>query len=81
MLGIDVEADFISKHNIDQIWEYVKSENVNTAKVFYLHFILDMTFKEISKELEVNESSIKSSLYRMLEKVKKIYFGGEKIGK
>ncbi len=40
-----------------------------------------MTFKEISQELEMNESAIKSSLYRMLKKIRKECFGGEKIGK
>ena len=40
-----------------------------------------MTLKEISEELKINESTIKSYLYRMLKKLKKIFLGGEKIGK
>ncbi len=46
--------------------------------MFYLYFIFDMTFKEISEELEINESTIKSSLYRMIRKIKKSYLGGGK---
>ena len=36
-----------------------------------------MTFKDISKKLKINESSIKSSLYRMLLNVKNNCFVGE----
>lgn len=40
-----------------------------------------MTFKQISKELEIKESTIKSDLYRMLKKVNKTFSGGKKIEK
>lgn len=40
-----------------------------------------MTLKEISEEIEIKESTIKSSLYRMIKNIKKIYSGGEKIEK
>ena len=40
-----------------------------------------MTISEISKELEINESTIKSSLYRMLKKVKETFLGGDRIEK
>ena len=80
-LGIDIESDFITKDNIDRIWEYIKSINVDIGKVFYLHFILDKPFKEISKELEINESTIRNGLYRMLKNIRKAYLGGEKIEK
>ncbi len=49
--GIDVELDFITKDNIDKIWKYIKSQNTDAAKIFYLHFIWNMTFKEISEKL------------------------------
>lgn len=70
--------EFITKDNIDQILKYINSINVNTAKIFYLYFILNMSFKEISEELELKESTIKSSLYRMLKKIKISYLGGVK---
>lgn len=40
-----------------------------------------MTLKEISEELKINESTIKSNLYRMLKNVKKTFLGGERIEK
>lgn len=39
-----------------------------------------MTFKEISEELSINESTIKSNLYRLLQKVKSNFLGGVKNG-
>lgn len=75
--GIDIESDFIKKENIDEIWNYLKTANTDISKIFYLHFILDMTFKDISKELEISESTIKSSLYRMIIKLKSLIIGGE----
>lgn len=74
--GIDIEADFIRKENIDQIWSYLKANKKDVARIFYLHFILDMTFSEISNELEINGATIKSSLYRTLKELKE-KLGGE----
>ena len=52
--------------------------DVETAKIFYLHFALDMTFEQISEEMEINESTVKTNLYRMLKKIRKNFSGGEK---
>ena len=78
---IDIETDFIDRNNIDKIWEYIKATDKGGAKIFYLHFIKNMTFVEISKELDIKESTIKSTWYRMLKNMKKFYMGGERIGK
>ena len=40
-----------------------------------------MTFKQISEELEIKESTIKSSLYRMLKDIKETFLGGDKVEK
>lgn len=81
MLGIDIELEFITKDNIDSIWKYIKSINVDVAKIFYMYYVLDMTLNQISKELNINESTIKSNLYRMLKRVKEIFSGGDLIEK
>ena len=79
ILGIDIESDFITKDNIDRIWKYVNSVNITVAKIFYLYFILDMTFKEIAEMLEMNESTVKSNLYRLLKNIKESFLGGVNI--
>lgn len=40
-----------------------------------------MTFKQISEELEIKESTVKSNLYRALKEINKNLLGGEKIEK
>ncbi len=72
-----MESDFITKYNVEEILKYINSINVDVARIFYLYFMADMKFKEISEELEMNESTVKSSLYRMLRKIKKSNLGGE----
>ncbi|MEI3411726.1 MAG: RNA polymerase sigma factor [Clostridia bacterium] len=67
----------ITKENINKIWEYIKNQNQISAKIFYLYFVLEMTFKDISKELNLKESTVKTNLYRMVKKVKEA-FGGER---
>lgn len=79
--NIDIEADFIDKSNVDKIWQYIKSMDEDVSKIFYFHIIENMTFKEISEKLEINESTIKSIFYRMLKNIKKLYLGGENIEK
>lgn len=76
--GINIEEDFITKDNIEKIWRYLKKKDQTIAKIFYLHFSLEMTFKEISEELSMKEATVKTNLYRMLEKMK-IEFGGNDI--
>ena len=53
--------------------------NITVAKIFYLYFILDMTFKEIAEMLEMNESTVKSNLYRLLKNIKESFLGGVNI--
>lgn len=65
---------------MEKIWQYIKKENIEVAKIFYLHFVLEMTFKQIAVELEMKESTVKSNLYRMLKKLKE-KFGGERFEK
>ncbi len=76
--GIDLESSFINKNNIEEIWKYLSDKNIVIAKIFYLHFGLDMKFKEIAESMELKESTIKTNLYRTLKDVrKKFEDGGE----
>ncbi len=78
MHGIDLEANFITKYNVDKIWRYLNNMNVNTAKTFYLYYILDMTFKEISEKLDIKESTIKTNFYRALKDIKNNFKRGDR---
>ncbi|MBR4998560.1 MAG: sigma-70 region 4 domain-containing protein [Clostridia bacterium] len=40
------------------------------ARIFYLHYVLGLTIKEISINLNEKESNIKNYLYRTLNELK-----------
>ena len=74
---IDIEAQIIRRDNIEAIWKYIIKRNILTGKIFYLYFVLEMSFKEIAEELEIKESTAKTKLYRMLKDIKKNFGGGQ----
>lgn len=78
ILGIDLELNFITKYNLDEVWKYLNFIDATTFKIFYLHYALDMTFKEISNNLGINEATIKTILYRTLKNIRQALENGGK---
>ncbi len=73
---INIENFVIQKDNWLTIWKYIKSKkNQDIPKVFYLYYVLELSIKEISKELKKSESYIKNLIYRTLKELQ------EKFGK
>lgn len=66
---IDIEADVITKDDIDKIWEFLKREKVIISKIFYLYYYADTSLKEIATILNISESSVKNYLYRTIKKI------------
>lgn len=56
-----------------QIFEDIAKTDELTGKIFYLHFACDMKLEEIANELGLKLSTVKSKLYRMLERQKTKY--------
>ena len=73
---INIEREIITKDMIDIIWKELKINDTIAAKIFYFHFIEEMTFKDIATMLEVKETTAKSILYRRLNKIKETCLGG-----
>lgn len=74
--SFDLEQNIITKENVRVVWEYVKSKDLITSKIFYLYFALGLKISEVSKELELSESNVKNRIYRTLKELKK-YLGKE----
>lgn len=72
MNDFDLETDIINKENAKQVWDYVKTKDCDTSKIFYLYFGLDEKIADISKELGINESTVKNKIYRTLKELKQI---------
>lgn len=68
---LQIEEDFDKNIFCDEIWSYIKKEDVLTNKIFILYFEEDMKIKDISELLKVGESTVKNRLYRTLKKINK----------
>ena len=65
----DIEEIILKTSDIERIWDYLKSKKIIIQRIFYLYYELDLTIKEIAKELEVSESYTKNCLYRTLKEL------------
>lgn len=72
--GISIEDIVIKKDDWEQIWNYIKNKkNQNIPKIFYLYYLLELTIKDISIELQVSESYVKNIIYRTLKELYSLF--------
>lgn len=64
----DVMADKILAK---QIFDDIMSGDETVGKIFYLHFVCDMKLEEVANRLDMRLSTVKTKLYRTIEKQKK----------
>ncbi|MCL2571415.1 MAG: sigma-70 family RNA polymerase sigma factor [Defluviitaleaceae bacterium] len=65
--------DFAVNHAIlESAKKFIESQPEVVQKIFYLHYELDLTLREIAEALEMNESTVKSRLYRSLKELRKV---------
>lgn len=74
---VNIENIIITEENMKGIWLFLKKKKAIIGKIFYLHYYLDMTIKEISEKLNIKESTIKSKLYRTLKEMNEVFGGNE----
>lgn len=66
----DLEQEFITKENAENIWNFIKNKDLITGKIFYLYFIFDMKIADVARELELNESNVKNRIYRTIKQLR-----------
>lgn len=66
----DLEQDFITKENVDRVWQYINTKDLLTTKVIYLYFILGLKISDVANELNISESNAKNRIYRTLKELK-----------
>lgn len=54
-----------------QIFDDIMKNDETTGKIFYLHFVCDMKLEDVAKELQMNLATVKTKLYRTIERQKK----------
>ena len=75
---MNINDIIIKEDNWNTIWKYIKSKkNQDISKVFYLYYKLELSIKEISKELKRSESYIKHLIYRTLKELQDNFGNGE----
>ena len=68
--------DFINKNNVEEVWDYLKKKGIIIEKSFYLYYAVGLKISEISKLLNIKESSVKNYIYRTVKELK-LTFGEE----
>lgn len=63
-------ADFF---DYEQVMSYLKSSDDTTYRIFVLHYQYGYTIKKTASCLGLSQSTVKSRLYRTLDKLKKTY--------
>ncbi len=77
--AMNINEIIIQIDNWNTIWKYIKSKkNQDIPKVFYLYYKLELSIKEISKELNTSESYIKHLIYRTLHELQDNFGNGGK---
>ncbi len=56
-----------------QIFDDIMSGDETVGRIFYLHFVCDMKLEEVASQLDLKLSTVKTKLYRTIEKQKKKY--------
>jgi RNA polymerase sigma-70 factor (ECF subfamily) len=55
----------------EEVMGELKKEDITTFNIFMLHFGQGLTLKETASALSMEESTVKTKMYRMLKKLKK----------
>ena len=75
--NIKIEEDIEGKYDTELIWKELKKLKLITQKIVTLYYLENIKIKEIAETLEINESTVKSNLYRGIKKVKEELERGE----
>lgn len=73
---LNYELEFLSeeinydKLLCDNVWSYLRNQDIVTFKIITLYFVYDLKISQIAEELKLNESTVKSRLYRGLKHIK-----------
>ena len=75
--NIDIEELIIKKVDWDNAWNYIKlKKNKDVAKIFYLYYVLELSIKDISRELNVGESYVKNIIFRTIKELYSLFGKG-----
>lgn len=65
-----IEIDFINKQNREKVWSEVKKMELVTQQILVLHYLEELSIKDVAKILELNENTVKTKIYRSISILK-----------
>lgn len=67
----ELELAVLDRLSIDEVWEAIKQLSETEQTIMAARYRLDLTYQEIAEKLSLPESTVKFSIYRSIEKLKK----------
>jgi RNA polymerase sigma-70 factor (ECF subfamily) len=58
---------------VSAVREYLRRKDDETRRIFYLHYYMDMTLRQIAEAMEVSESKVKHRLYGTLRELRELF--------
>lgn len=75
--NFNLDRFIVEKEKYEKAWDYIKTKkNQDIPKIFYLYYNLELSIREISKELKVSESYVKNIIYRTLKELRSFFGKG-----
>ncbi|MEG0799157.1 MAG: sigma-70 family RNA polymerase sigma factor [Bacilli bacterium] len=65
--------DIDLKIDIKDIWDFISKEPIDVQKILCLYYLADCSIKSIALFLGMNESTVKTKLYRTRDKLREKY--------
>ncbi|MEG2322222.1 MAG: sigma-70 family RNA polymerase sigma factor [Bacilli bacterium] len=67
----DYELEIEDKIDLESIWKIIDQESEDIKRIIYLYYLGDMTINNIAIILKQNANTIKTKLYRTINKIRK----------
>lgn len=65
----DLESDVLLQIDLDRLWAYVETLKEIDQKLLVGHYRFEMSFRELSEQLNIPESTLKSRHQQLLKKI------------
>lgn len=69
-MEFDLEGEVTNKELVEQIFEYLRTQDTCLEKIFRLKFYSEYTFSQIGQVLGIPESTVKTKYYMAIKKIK-----------
>ncbi len=66
----DIDKYIFDKSKLEDIANFIKTKPKDSQNIFFMHYYAEMTIKEIAEKLKINESTVKSRLYRLINEIR-----------